>query len=923
MPQPWTRVRLWMWYPALLLILSAASASPSLASQSIGAAPVRQGTAPFDGADVVFLIDQSGSMGGSTVHPTANDPDKRRFEVARFAIDFLAQMRYTYVKQSNSTWDARVSVIYFGSLADRVQSIRRPIENLVIAPDSPDQWTSPWAQVEPRLAPSEINLGDTDFRLAFDQARLQFERMQQERPNQRRVRSIILVTDGAPAPTCTETEAGRQCENPIQHMNELEEDLANFYTGQDNRLYVVALNDVDPYWTGGPNQRAYGPIWQRIVDNRGFAKLVGSNTDITAEVQKAINETLDPFVCRQASDVGCPKLVTDTVNVLPYINQITFIVHKIKTDDKVDFLNGGMPVDLSQAVRENTDKLVETIRIPSPAPGKWAVVRPEGRNVTIYKTELIDARYRLELPADTSAIGCGRPATLALHLQKPNGDPIAELPGYEIRHQLQFAWENGPQAVDLGRPIQPGLYQERLVFLNQGRDVPVWLRATTKDPDGAEVVLFDNEISRMATPDCRYDWFQQLPQRMDQYSVITPTLVLMDGTTPLPLTVANEYEIQATIKASGGGITQDLQSTWSADNKSALVELQPTQCSDIKLQAIVNVRDLQDPSKPAQTVFTSAEHTIAVDCKTLVRMMVVSNTPSNLAACTISGQRPTITWQAHFEDEQGSKLMPQTVLNQPGSSPITASLIDTKARAVVANQQLVSTTGEYTWQVKDLPPGAYQAQMDFTGNLKSSYIKDASSIRYETPLALTSPQNISAVRTQLGIGTGVGIMLLLLLIFLVGLRPRRGPVPQEKLLLTPAGMEAFGELAKVSLPLRGQKKQKISADDEPRLRDYADELLIRQHPDAWDQIEVTQIVDGQVRATTRLDMFGAIMLENRQPMQKGATLEYWIPDYEKAQTVAREKVSRDRRIRNLFFVLGTIVALLLATSVGYAVPLGC
>src|SRR5579859_980751 len=77
-----------------------------LAPPPADTAPLAQTAQPYDGADIVFLIDQSGSMGGkkygSTIeHPNANDPDDRRFLVAPAAIDYIAQQRYTYASMPN------------------------------------------------------------------------------------------------------------------------------------------------------------------------------------------------------------------------------------------------------------------------------------------------------------------------------------------------------------------------------------------------------------------------------------------------------------------------------------------------------------------------------------------------------------------------------------------------------------------------------------------------------------------------------------------------------------------------------------------------------------------------------------------------------------------------------------------------------
>lgn len=69
---------------------------------------------PFTGIDVLFLVDQSGSMGGREFGEESRegtDPNGLRFEAAQFAMDWLGELANVEVSASGAI---RMGVIYFG-----------------------------------------------------------------------------------------------------------------------------------------------------------------------------------------------------------------------------------------------------------------------------------------------------------------------------------------------------------------------------------------------------------------------------------------------------------------------------------------------------------------------------------------------------------------------------------------------------------------------------------------------------------------------------------------------------------------------------------------------------------------------------------------------------------------------------------------
>jgi hypothetical protein len=886
----------------------------------------------YEGADIVFLVDQSGSMGGAEFNaPTVlqgSDPDKRRFEVARSAIDFVAQLRYNYVAASNTNWDIRTSVIYFGD------SIEQPLQNFTIAPNNEQEWAASKTGVEADLSLNQFgnrNLGSTNFSGAFAEAFHQFDIMAQSRSNAgSRLRAIILVTDGSP---CV-----GDCDNngfdPFVHINEVKQNVATSFSGSNDRLYVVALNNTtDSYWT------RFGQYWKDMAGQRGFAELIPpDNTDVTPYVQRAIDDIVAPFTCNKTSQAGCITEITDEVVVRPYLSKVVFIAHKIKPEDVVTFNNGNTPVDLSKAKLSDPARLVQTIEISNPPPGIWKIVRPEGRDVKLFSYEVLQPNFQLILPPDTAALGCGRPTDVGVEFRDANGNLVAEDSNYPIQLQLEFKWPDSPQLVsDMGRPKSAGVYTQRTLLAGKGTNVPVNLHATTTDPNGKEIALFDGQIKQISTPDCRFEWGQALPSRMAQYDVISPTLTLLGGSQPLPLLVPGEYQIEAVVNQQSGGTAQPVSPARAGDDLSLVVPIRPTQCGDVTLGVQFQVRDLK--SNTVQPLTTLPDRTIAIDCKRLVQMVVqplaalqapsqaTSSGPIQTEACQLLGGHEVLRWNISFKDENNQPLRAQDFLSQSGLPPFTLGLVNEQTRQNVPASSYTpeynTTPTGYEWRIGNLSPGRYRAQLEFTGAVQPTFIRDVSTARYDVSLTLTPPQGLTLWRGGFSFGAALLAALLIGAIYFFISWPRRGLFLQGDLSLVPEGMQSHGQLGRTTMALMPARRQTISDIEYPMLRDYAERLIVRQDSAKWDRIYVRAVADNRVGPEVEINESGMVMLDNRQPNLPSGNLSYLVRDLDEAERAARAKRRSDRRAALISITLAAILAVAAAAATWTWLPIGC
>lgn len=882
---------------------------------------------PFSGADIVFIVDQSGSMGGkrygSDVHPNPNDPDDRRFEVSRFAIDFIAQLRYTYGPLSDRDWDVRTAVVYFGD------TVETPIRDLTIAPDSPEQWQTVWNVSESLVSPESFgvrNLGNTNIRAAFTETMKILDEFDNNSSGRRR-RAVILVTDGLPVVVIGQRENGSDIVEPwSKHMAELKRQVNDSFSGPDDLFYVVALNDADPYWEGGPNQAGLKRYWQEIVRGRGFAELVPRNEEVTGYVQRAVNEVIDPFVCDTPGAQGCPVAVTDTVKVLPYLNQITFILHKIKVSDQISFVNAGNVLNLNDptVTRINQDRLVETITFRNPPPGIWDVVRPEGRSVTIFKYELLRPLFRFDLAGTEASLGCGRPVTLRAHFLRPGDLPVTEIPGYPVNLHIEVRWPDGVEGWDMGRPSQPGLYEQREFVLGHGTNAEVWLKATTNDPENVPLVLYHGNVGSLTADECRCELAHPLPQRMAQYDIITPTLALVNNAGRVPLEIAGEYEMKPDLAIQGGGVTAAV-ATVARDGLSASTTVRPMKCADISLGPTLSLRDVQTGRE--KSICTLPAQTIGVDCRTLVRMISSPPSITSAAACNLLGSPSVFRWKVRLEDEQGQQLKAVDALARPGQLPFTAAISSTTSAAMgLAKEswtpaQLPPAQSDYEWSVTNLAPGRYDVQLNFPANVATGYIKDISYLSYQSSLDLGAPENLTLWRF---IAAAVALLLLGLiglLFFLFIIRPRLGPLPQGSLLMMKEGMGDYGALGKGTIYLQPCKRQIIDAQQESMLKDYCDRLEITQDPAKWDRLTLTPVTGGSKRDLSLL-MGGLTQLDNRGS-GPALNLEYKVDNFEEAQKAAAEKRRTDASQVRLTWIITAALALAAAVVTWLWLPLGC
>jgi len=442
----------------------------------------------YTGVDVVFLVDQSGSMGGqrygSKASPQANDPNDLRFSGLQQMVERLAGYRLNYFHDSDVQF--QIAVVYFGS---RPKTI---IEPIIVDPDTSDEWQPLSHRLQSELSADafQTNLGNTDHLAALKEAKRILQEMQRTWQGGQHFQAILMLTDGESYVECPETaeEKPEYCQDGKFQRYEYWQMMAKYISTElpypRCRFFVGAINDrSNEYWS---RVRGYWNDW-----THNNAELVDANTmwaffeSILAEL--TVNEpSLADKKTTRGEVVEIPE-TQDRIPVPPYLQEITFVIHKPEPDVRVKmYQDGQLLEDLATTTVKDKDQYIESITILNPEPGYITIERPVSTGILRIFMIQIAANVACDL---LSSVPQYIPARLQCTLSgrgrelPPYNDPRfrltveAEIQGDGTSQRLVLTPQGKSKYTAYYLPAQPGEYAFNIV-------------ATTQKPDGEPFELF-------------------------------------------------------------------------------------------------------------------------------------------------------------------------------------------------------------------------------------------------------------------------------------------------------------------------------------------------------------------------------------------------------------------------------------------------
>lgn len=375
--------------PARLLQLFFALALFMFFNQTASA----QSDAPYTGADVVVIVDQSGSMGGYANclarSVARNDPEGLRFQAAQHAATWLANFGY----YATSDAEINVAAIYFGNYqrgsGETAAAITR-VGWTKVGDRSKGlaAYNQQNADLEGLLSQETYGSRDmcnTNFQAAFDEAQKLFDTAPTPEEG-RHVRAIILLTDGYPCaperPEWTNNDCASQ-QDQITHLTNLRDFTRNAFPSPDYEIYVVALdNGTTPFWPANED------LWQGIVNrdsNDRNATAVDTPDAILPEFHTILRDITDRI------STGLVRVEPPLVNgvaefqVLPYLSYMFINVYKTSTEPiTIEVTNSlGQPIRAGDAGVETTATgetiqswIIQASQTLIIQPGTWKVTTP-------------------------------------------------------------------------------------------------------------------------------------------------------------------------------------------------------------------------------------------------------------------------------------------------------------------------------------------------------------------------------------------------------------------------------------------------------------------------------------------------------------------------------------------------------------------
>lgn len=471
------------------------------------AKPARADGPPYNGLDLVLIIDQSGSMGGkdfgSDSHPEPNDRNQLRFEGTQAIMDILGTLYYS--NRISETITLRVGMVDFGD--HTINPLDKSYET--IAPRTADDWKLQYDDIKPLLTAQRLkelnagskNLGNTDPMLAFAEARRIFEQMQQDDEAagvpSHRLKAIIVLTDGAPfvprAPYCS-----IPCENfdSAQYFGQFIERVADDFP--EHRIFVVALNDSeDNYW---PESKGY---WETITKNH--ATKVDDNRTFGRKMQEILGELI-------YEAIGLPKpkgVPCGRVPVRPYLSLVQFTMHKPVVDGNVSVFAPGATKPLQDGdpgvMIIGLDSFIQIARINDPPPGDWRLECPFD---LADRPDILEQEVEIQTSLESlkGLHAQGLPVRVEVRLYGSSGELLKEYADKRFALDIKATIVGPTKTFEISLPrVSDGIYAGSFIPEESG-DFTAQVLATTYDPDGNQLIIVNTKPSPFAVEPLQSGW---------------------------------------------------------------------------------------------------------------------------------------------------------------------------------------------------------------------------------------------------------------------------------------------------------------------------------------------------------------------------------------------------------------------------------
>lgn len=486
----------------LLLIVGVCASSVSAQDET---PPVTLGNKRFGGLDLVFLIDQSGSM-------QTNDPYQQRVNTISWVVENLGIDNLFFRPEA----DNRIAIVSFGSQA----RIDLPLVSLRVTDSATqgndleleERWRKRYVQeLKPRIVAEDM--GNTDVLAGLELVKQVFDEAGPPSTNSPRSRGVIIITDGPPyregwredpqfVNSNFYTPYFRLMGNFIQQNLQI---ASTVRTASGYHIWVLGLNataDTGGISSPGTSWLEQEARWQRIVNpSPGIDRVVRVSSQQNADIPAVIVRVLDTMmlggVCGNDDAVSAQPtcLISEQFIVPPYLDRAIFSIFKPRPTSQIEFvMPDGQKLDRSSALVKQAQfgGLIETVTLQRPLPGSWRWQKVDASPETAIvkfdplfsKTVLIEPKSDQNL-FDTVGI--------RIKLQDRSGTTVRPLDEYPIRASAQVKIPDGrTRDFELVTDSDGTLRSQQTLFLDQPGQYSILLSANTSLRDGTPIKIFQD-----------------------------------------------------------------------------------------------------------------------------------------------------------------------------------------------------------------------------------------------------------------------------------------------------------------------------------------------------------------------------------------------------------------------------------------------
>ena len=465
-------------FSAILLTGTLLWAAPGLAAARVPA-----------GVDLIFLIDQSGSMTASGASGVANDRFGTRVEAIR-------QLEGVLEQSARAGYINRISVVEFGGRNARSEAFRPQVTlERVLLPALPQgnvraksQFDDQFDRIEQQVKPAYR--GDTDIANALKLADEQVEWFAANTPPLlpgarvgERKQVIVLITDGAPY------AAGV---SPSQMDREVRQWAGTYPRDSDLLKFVVfGLEDQGSnYW-----DERWEDYWKSVASvdpqsEQGLAFKVDTSNPkdvrVAEKLAEVLNELIPPGVDGQPASY-------DTYSAPAYLKALRFTIDYASSPWLPEAAIKVLAPDGSRLPVREYGETAATIEIQDPLPGRYQLREANAP----YKVHVLPiyAAARLTAPRGTLAQNARESLAYSLDGRGPGGlfKPQGNLPAVNFLVEVR-APDGTIQTVPLKPSQSPGeIVSDREVDFNQLGKYQLAMSGKTRAQDGSEQDIYRAE----------------------------------------------------------------------------------------------------------------------------------------------------------------------------------------------------------------------------------------------------------------------------------------------------------------------------------------------------------------------------------------------------------------------------------------------